>query len=105
MGRMKGENEMKFSEMSYRQKLATKFALESCGWVVGGYENAMMDYSEDTEEYQSAKAALANHDELVREIYDHLMSYTEAGYLKHLRFVGKAFILERIERRLKKWGY
>lgn len=96
---------MKLSEMSYRQKLATKLAWESCGWVVGGYENTMADNDSESDDYKEAQNALADHDELIAEVYDHLMSYTDSGYLKHLRFVGKAFIIERIDRRLKKWGY
>ena len=100
-----GGKEMKYSEMNTRQKIATKLALESCGWVVGGYENTMADNEPDSEEYIEAKESLADHDGLADEIYDHLISWTDRGYMKHLRFVGKAFIMERINNRLAKWGY
>ena len=96
---------MKLSEMNSRQKLVAKLAWDRCGWVVGGYENTMQDEAPESEDYKGAKAALADHEGLVAEIYDELMSWTDKGYLKHLRFVGKAFILERIDRRLKSWGY
>ena len=97
---------MKLSEMNYREKIAAKMAWESCGWVVGGYENSIADYGADSEEGREATVALADHEGLVAEIYDHYLHVAEQMFgMKHLRFVGKAFVLERIERRLKSWGY
>lgn len=96
---------MKLSEMNARQQVAARLAWERCGWVVGGLENTMQDNEPDSDEYKYAKAQLADHDGLVAQIYDELMFDTDKGYLKHLRFVGKAFLIERIEKRLAKWGY
>lgn len=96
---------MKLSEMNSRQQIATKLAWERCGWVVGGYENTIEDCGRDSEEGMEAVNALSNREELATEIYEDLMSLTDAGYLKHLRFVGKDFIMARINARLKKWGY
>ena len=96
---------MKFSEMNSRQQMVTRLAWESCGFVVGGYENTMQDNAPEDADYIAAKIALADHDGLMDEIYDHLMNWTDKSFLKHLRFVGKAFIMERIDKRLTKWGY
>lgn len=41
----------------------------AANWIVGGYENTMLDYNEHTEEYQSAKEALLDTEELKNEIY------------------------------------
>lgn len=98
-------NKMKLSEMNTRQKIATKLAWEMCGDIVGGFENTLLDYDPSEEEYKNAERLLKDHDALVEMIYDDVMSDTEKIYLKHLRFVGKDFIIERIDRRLKKWGY
>lgn len=97
---------MKLSEMDSRQRFAAKLAWECCGWVVGGLENSITDFGEDSEEGRVAREALADHDGLVADIYAEFVDWTKrAGYMKQLRFVGKAFVIERIERRLKKWGY
>ena len=40
----------------------------AANWIVGGYENTMMDYSEQTEEYMSAKEALLDTEALKDEI-------------------------------------
>ena len=96
---------MKFSEMNVHQQIATRYARESCGWVIGGYENAIQDLDPESEDYKSAKASLADHEGLIDEIYDHVMRFTDKGMLKHIRFAGKDFIRERIHNRITKWGY
>ena len=75
-----------------------------------------MDYAEDSDEYRAAKAELADHDGLVATIYE--MATTEiyqegaccfnsaaASYLKDIRFCGKAWLMERVEARVRKEGY
>lgn len=96
---------MKLSEMNGNQRMAARLAWDSCGWVVGGYENQMQDNDEGSEDYNSAKEALADHDLLVDEIYDHVMHMTDKSFRKHLRFAGKEFIIDRINGRLARWGY
>lgn len=96
---------MKYSEMNSRQKLVTRITLERCGWVVGGLENVLQDFLPEDEEYKLAREQLADHDGLVDEIYWEVIGCSDRGYMKHIRFVGKAFIIERIENRLRKWGY
>ena len=107
---------MKVSEMNYRQKKAFYNIYHASNWLLGGLENALLDNPEGSEEYENAKAALADHDGLVNELYR--MATTElyndgsccfnanaASYLKDIRFCGKEFLMERCEKRIKKAGY
>ena len=107
---------MKYSECNARQKKAFANVYHACNWIIGGWENTMLDNPEDSEEYKSAKAFLSDHEGLVNFIYKNVTTtvYTDGAmyfganeekYLKDIRFCGKAWILERIERRLKKMGY
>ena len=96
---------MKFSEMNSRQQIASRLAWETCGDIVGGFENTLLDNDADSKEYKDAERILKDHDALVEMIYRNVMMDTDSSHLKHLRFVGKAFIIERIDRRVKKWGY
>lgn len=107
---------MKFSECNARQKKAWKNVVHAISWIVGGWENTLMDNPEDSKEYKSAKAMLSDHDKLAEYIYNEVITrvYDEDGvmfgeseerYLKDIRFCGKAWIMERIERRLRKQGY
>lgn len=80
----------------------------AANWIIGGYENAMSDYSEHTEEYQSAKEALLDTEELKLEIYQAATSEIyEEGFcgwsgdaskiLKDIRFLGKEKLMQMIE--------
>ena len=101
----KGDRTMKLSEMNNRQQIAARVAWKNCGDIVGGLENMLLDYEPESKEYKEAERILKDHDALVKMIYRDVMSDTEKIYMKHLRFVGKDFIIERIDRRLKRWGY
>ena len=107
---------MKVSEMNARQKKAFYNIYHAANWLIGGLENTLMDNSEDSQEYQSAKEQLANHDMLVAELYSMATTevYTEgsccfnqaaASFLKDVRFCGKTWLLERCDKRIKKLGY
>lgn len=97
---------MKRSEMNAHQKQAFDFICEVMSEWIGGYENVLLDYEEDSEEYKKAKAFLAQGHEVLKElVYNGVMAMSDKGMAKHLRFAGKDFILERIDRRLTKWGY
>ena len=76
----------------------------------------MLDYPEGSEEYERAKATLANHDGLVAELYsmattdiydDGSCCFSQAAnsYLKDIRFCGKEWLMARCEARIKKAGY
>ena len=95
---------MKISEMNAHQKAIFRMMDELTRDLIGGYENTMMDYPEDSEEYQEAQAFLSmGHEAMKQHFYSMLTAEREMQ--KELRFAGNAFLLERIERRLTKWGY
>lgn len=72
--------------------------------VIGGFENQMEDNEEGSAAYEEAKSFLSkSHEEMKQCFFDAIRADREAQ--KHLKFVGNDFLLERIERRLTKWGY
>ena len=85
--------------------------------LLGGLENTMLDNREGSEEYESAKALLENHDALVKELYEMATTaiygegfccFDERAVTKELReinFCGKAWLMERCEKRITKEGY
>ena len=94
-----------FIEMNAHEKEVERLISNAVSELIGGWENAMNDSVEGSEEYESAKAML-NHDTLFDCIYEEVMYYSSnKRHASHIRFAGKAFIEERIERRLKKEGY
>lgn len=107
---------MKYSECDKRQKKAFRNIKFAADWIIGGLENVLFDYEEDSEEYKSAKARLSDHEALVNEIYDASITdiYSEGsvsfgGYaertLRDIRFCGKDWLMEIVEARVKKCGY
>ena len=108
---------MKVAEMNATQRKAFYNIKHAANDLLGGLENTMEDYSEDSEEYQNAKAMLADHDGLVKELYRMATTaiYGE-GYccfdsktcekeLRDINFCGKAWLMERCEKRITKEGY
>ena len=69
-GIAKTENEkeftMKVSEMNARQKKAFYNIYWAANDLIGGLENTLLDYPEDSEEYKSAYALLKDHNRLVK---------------------------------------
>lgn len=107
---------MKTSEMNTRQKRAFFNIKYAAYWHIGGLENTLQDYAEDSDEYKAAKAELADHDGLVATIYQMATTdiYAEgacyfgnapASYLRDIRFCGKEWLMERVEARVRKEGY
>ncbi len=97
---------MKRSEMNAHQREAFDFIISSMSDYIGGYENTLQDCKKDSEDYKEAYEFLHQGHEALRDlIYDEVMSLSDKGMAKHLRFAGKEFILERISKRLEKWGY
>lgn len=107
---------MKLSECNARQRKAYINVYHACNWIVGGLENTMEDNGKDTEEYKDAEAQLKNRDALAERIYEEVITTVfndgvmscganDERYLKDIRFCGKAWIMERIDKRLKKMGY
>lgn len=107
---------MKYADCNERQKKAFRNIAHAASWIIGGLENTLLDYGEETAEYKSAKAKLANHSGLVNEIYAAATTdiYTGDGVffgaaaescLKDIRFCGKEWLMERCEKRVTKLGY
>ena len=72
--------------------------------LIGGLENTMMDYPEDSEEYKDAKHDLEmGHDTLVTWVVNEVKRNREA--MKHLKFVGNDFIVTRANKVVTKLGY
>ena len=59
-------------------------------YIIGGYENQVADYEEDSEEYKEAKDWLdMSDDEKVEDIYNNIIDDTLE---KEVRFIGTATI-------------
>lgn len=98
---------MKRSEMNAHQRAIFDIMDEITRDYIGGYENTLLDFSEDEEEYQNAYKFLhQGHEQLAQFFYDLVMRHCKVGSnAEHARFAGSAFLKERIEVRLTKWGY
>ena len=119
-GIAKTENEkeftMKISEMNERQKRPCHNIYWTAQHLLGGLENTLLDYSEDSDDYKSAEALLKNHKELVNRLYEMATTavYGE-GYcgfgkrhqmeIRDINFCGKDWLMERCEKRITKEGY
>ena len=107
---------MKVSDMTARQKKAYYNIYWAAQDLLGGLENTMMDNAEGSEEYESAKADLADHDGLVKQLYSMATTaiYREGfcGFgkayqmeIRDINFCGTAWLMDRCEKRIKKEGY
>ena len=97
---------MKLSEMNGNQKQVYRMVIDACNEYVGGWENAMEDSSEGSDEWLEAKAQLeAGHDTLVGRVLCEVLNSTEWKCLEHLHFVTIEWTKERVNKRLAKMGY
>ena len=92
-------------KLNEHEKVVARLISQAVSEYIGGYENSMLDNEPGTEAYEEAKAFLSDHNELVDAIYREVMSESKGNTRSHIRFAGKQFILDRIERRLEKEGY
>lgn len=102
--------------MTEREKKALRNIKSACDWLIGGLENTLSDYEENSEEYKDAYKLLNNHDYLVNELYEMatsnlygvgLCSFNSLAksYIKDIRFCGKEWLMEMCEKRIRKEGY
>lgn len=107
---------MRVSEMNARQKKAFYNIKYAAHDLLGGLENTLLDYPENSEEYKRANALLNNHDALVRLLYCNATSavYDEGvvwfdesakKFIRDINFCGKEWLMERCEKRITKEGY
>lgn len=107
---------MKVADMNVRQKKAFHNIYWAAQHLLGGLENTLLDYPEDSDEYKSAYELLHDHDRLVDTLYQMATSavYGEGfcGFgteyqleILDIRFCGKEWLMERCEKRITKEGY
>ena len=74
--------------------------------VLSDFKYDMATSAPYTPQYKKAKAFLSQgHDELVTYFYNKVMSCTAGGYYSNARFAGGDFLKEKIDKRLKQYGY
>jgi len=92
---------MKFRDMNSNQQTAFTQVVHASNWIVGGYENSIQDGELDV---------MPSRAQLIDEIYWTVTHcFCQEGMIASMevpevRFAGKKFIMERIEKRLDKWG-
>lgn len=107
---------MQISEMNARQKKAYKNVYHAARDYIGGLENGTYDHPKSSQDYKDYMNALNDHDGLVNEIYHMAITdiydegYVRFGkgaesYMKDIRFCGKDWIMERVEKQVVKLGY
>ena len=97
---------MKLSEMNSNQKMAFEIAAEATDYYIGGWENTMLDYDHDSEDYKVAEEMLSlPHGGLVENILSDCRMDIRWQRIENLHLVGLDFLRERISRRLTKYGY
>lgn len=89
------------------ERKAYKFINCVANYYIGGFENTLSDYNENSEEYIESKAILDDHESLVKDIYDMCMDDDDTGRVptKDIRFCGKKRIMEMCEAVVCACGY
>ena len=99
--------------MDKREKLARRNVQNCINFELGGYENVLLDYPENSEEYINAKNFLASHEAIVDYIYDCSVSdfyveggvFTDTRLISQIKFLGKKKLMEIVEELVAKEGY
>lgn len=99
--------------MTKNEKLARRNTQNCINFELGGYENALLDFPEDAEEYINAKKFLADHEAIVDYIYDCSVSdfyveggvFTDTRIIAQIKFLGKKKLMEIVEELVSKEGY
>ena len=105
------------SEMNQRQRKAFYNIKWAANDLLGGLENTLMDYPEESEDYKRADAELHNHQALVEQLYsmattaiygEGFCCFDERAVqheIRDINFCGKEWLMERGERTITKEGY
>ena len=108
---------MKVAEMNVTQRKAFFNIKHAANDLLGGLENTMIDNEPGSAEYESAKRCLADHEWLVKMLYNMATTAiygdgfccfdtrTVEKELREINFCGKAWLEERCEKRIAKEGY
>ena len=100
-------------KMTKNEKLARRNTQNCINFELGGYENALLDYPKDSDDYRVAKMFLADHDAVVRYVYDCAVSsfyveggvFTDTRIIAQIKFLGKKKLMEIVEELVSKEGY
>lgn len=95
-----------------QRDILTNMYFAACS-LIGGLENTMEDYPEDSEDYISAKEALKEHEQLVDDIkamcltgfYGIGFEASQQRYQKYYNLAGTEFINTCAEEVVKAMGY
>ena len=99
--------------MTRIEKLARKNIQNCINFEIGGYENTLLDYPEDAEKYIKAKDFLADHEAIVKYIYNCSVFnlYLDGGVfigspvISQIKFLGQDKLLDIVEELVSKEGY
>ena len=100
-------------EMDKREKLARRNVQNCINFELGGWENVLLDYPEDSDDYRVAKRFLADHDAVVKYVYDCAVSsfyveggvFTDTRIIAQIKFLGKEKLLSIVDELVSKEGY
>ena len=100
-------------KMTKNEKLARKNIQNCINFELGGYENALLDYPKDSDDYRVAKIFLADHDAVVKYVYDCAVSsfyveggvFTDTRIIAQIKFLGKEKLMEIVEELVSKEDY
>ena len=95
------------------EKLARRNIQNCINFELGGYENALLDYPNDSDDYRVAKIFLADHDAVVKYVYECAVSsfyvdggvFTDTRIIAQIKFLGKKKLMEIVEELVSKEGY
>lgn len=93
---MEAIKKVRFSFKEFKELL-----FEKCLWVIGGYENQMSDYGEGSVEYDYAKEAIKNLDNIILEAVDELECDLSAEISDEITKI----MIPEMKRLLKEEGY
>ena len=93
---------MKYSDCNENQKRIWRMVVDETNAYIGGLENTLMDYEKEDDEYQKAEAELKDYNGILEYIRSMVFGSREWKHEENLHFVTKAWVEERIERRVKK---
>ena len=99
--------------MTKNEKLARRNIQNCINFELGGYENVLLDYPEDAEEYIGAKNFLADHGAIVNYIYQCAVTdfyveggvFTDTRLISQIKFLGREKLLSIVEELVSKEGY
>ena len=107
---------MKQNQMGARERRAYDNILYAAYDVIGGLENTLMDFDEESDEYKNAYNVLYNHERLVESIYNcATTAYYRTGMcmwgsqverlIRDINFLGRDVIMAMCEERVCEEGY